>query len=145
MVVPVLIAISANFILELIKPFTTRKIKKTENFLNAKRDAYYGLIDALTQHFTAITWTNERSETTEKNRGNPPSEAYVNSCIARVALFTSNDTILEEASSLFIGSHNVNDLIEFFILLRNDLQYDNSKINPEKYRYVVMVLIIMER
>jgi hypothetical protein len=68
-IIPLLIALSTNFILEIIKPLTVRQIKKTENFLDAKRDAYYNLIDALTQHFASITWTNEKGETTGENRG----------------------------------------------------------------------------
>lgn len=74
-----------------------------------------------------------KNRTVENTR---PTEVEINSCFSKLNLYVDNKVILEKYSYLLTGNSNPVELGEYISLLRNDLGYGVSIIDPEKYTYI---------
>lgn len=119
--------------LESIKPATAEETLKRQNLINAKRDAFFEAINILSSYLEAVPWTGPDIPEDRPKLHSRPSEAQVNTAVAKLALFADNPKIVDAYLRCFAGTSapQVGELIN---LMRFDLGYGNLKIDPSSYK-----------
>jgi len=116
------------------KPLTASEVLKAENYLNAKRDAYYEAIRILTRFSASVPWSGPDIPTDRDLEDARPYESEVNACIAKIAIFTDNPQIPSKYIEVF-QNMSAPALGELIHLMRKDLGYGDLPLQPEDYRY----------
>ncbi|MBL4701057.1 MAG: hypothetical protein JKX85_07350 [Phycisphaeraceae bacterium] len=123
--------------LEKLKPLTAEDILRRQNFLNSKRDAFFDEVDIVCKHLGSVPWNGPDIPMDRVLSGDRPSESEVNTCQAKLAIYSDDPEILEKfqkcfgkASSVLVG--------EFLNQLRKDLGYEALKVEPGNYKYIFM-------
>ena len=121
--------------LEEVRPLTAEETLRRENFLNAKRDAYYEVIDIAVRRLASSGWAVEGSITQRKIESKAPTEFEINSAKGKIALFSDCADVISLYNKMFDSPSPV-DLGNFLVALRKDLGYGDGYIDPEKYSYI---------
>ncbi len=119
--------------LEELKPLTAEAILMRGNFLNAKRDAYYEALDVVNKFLEAIPWSGPDIPEDRPQAGHVPTEAAVNSCLAKLSMFCDDPEIPEKFLGCFQTASAVS-LGHFVSSLRKDLGYGDLPGDPEDYK-----------
>lgn len=119
--------------LEGIKPITAEETLRRQNLLNAKRDAFFEAINALSAYLEAVPWSGPDIPEDRPVLHIRPSEAQVNTAVAKLAIFADNPKIIDAYLHCFVGASapQVGELIN---LMRFDLGYGNLKTDPSSYK-----------
>lgn len=136
-----------SFFVHKLKPLTASETLKRENFLNAKRDAYYEAIEIANREYAFIEFTDRTGKSAipyERSRGTKkPTEFEVNTCFSKLCIYSDNLEIPILYKKLFIKEPDGRpiQIIEDFVnLLREDLGYGNGIITPrtDEYQYILI-------
>lgn len=119
--------------LEGIKPITAEETLRRQNLLNAKRDAFFEAITVLNTYLEAVPWQGPDIPEDRPKLHSRPSEAVVNTAVAKLALFSDNPKIVEAYLNCFVGA-SAPHLGELINLMRFDLGYGNLKADPNSYK-----------
>jgi hypothetical protein len=119
--------------LEGIKPLTAEETLRRQNYLNSKRDSFFEAVSLLCKHLEATPWTGLDIPNDRVLHGDRPTEAEVNSCIAKLAMYADDASIPVQFVAAF--SATPASLGAFINQLRTDLGYDTATIDPESYPY----------
>ena len=119
--------------LEKIRPLTAEETLRRENFLNAKRDAFYEAISVVNQFLEAVPWEGPDVPPDRPVRGERPSEATVNVCLAKISMFCDDGDIPTAFLACFQNASPVS-LGEFVSLLRRDLGYGDLPFDSKDYK-----------
>ena len=126
------------------QPLTAAETLKKENFLNAKRDAYYEAINILNRNLanSSFTVNGQLSDTSNRNIGGTyPSDVEINSCFSKLCIYSDNPEIPIIYQRLFLNNKNVRlilEMVTFINLVRNDLGYGAAIIDTvgDRYKFI---------
>jgi hypothetical protein len=121
--------------LEKIKPLTAEETLRRQNFLNSKRDAYFEAAETLCRHLETTNWSGPDVPKERLITGEKPTEAQINGCLAKLALYTEDSEILREFIAAFENASPAS-LGSFLNRLRKDLGYGELPVPANKYGYV---------
>ena len=136
-----------------LQPLTAEATLKKENFLNSKRETYFTALNLINRYLANSTWsgTNIPDKKYGRNPGEPmPTETEVNTCYAKICLYTENKQILNCFVDFFGKSRSNKTtpmlLSELTNLMRLDLGYGNSLLDPKKeeYNYITITKLPMD-
>lgn len=121
--------------LERIKPLTAEETLRRQNYLNSKRDAYFEAAATLCRHLEAAEWNGPDVPKDRITTGSRPTEAEINGCLAKLALYSDDPEI---AKGFMVAFQNASpaSLGIFLNRLRQDLGYGELPTAPEDYGYV---------
>ncbi|MCW1916793.1 hypothetical protein OJ996_24610 [Luteolibacter sp. GHJ8] len=121
--------------LENLKPLTAEETLRRENYLNSKRDAFFEVTATLGRYMESSEWDGPDVPPSRTSQCTKPSEAEINGCMAKLALYSDSPEILTEFTQCFqtISSVSFGRLLS---LMRQDLGYGALPIDPESYKYV---------
>ena len=119
--------------MEQLKPLTAEETLRRENRLNSKRDIFFDAIDLINRSLEATHWSGP-GVPNRPVRGQRPSEAEVNSCHAKLAIY-SDDLTIPDAFIFCFEKTSAASLGCFIQSLRKDLGYENPSFDPEHYKY----------
>ena len=116
------------------KPLTASEVLKAENYLNAKRDAYYEAIRILTRFSASVVWSGPDIPINRDIEDARPDESEVNACIAKISIFTDDPQIPSKYIEVF-QNMSAPALGELIHLIRRDLGYGDLPLKPQDYSY----------
>lgn len=119
--------------IEALKPLTAEETLRRENFLNAKRDAFYDAILVLSQFLEAVSWSGPNIPQDRPVQGKRPTEAVVNTCLAKISMFCDDPEIPNAFLKCFQNASPVS-LGQFVNRLRQDLGYKELPFDPNEYK-----------
>jgi hypothetical protein len=123
------------------QPLTAAETLKRENFLNAKRDAYYEAINILNRNlaYTQFTVDGKLADTANRNIGGSyPSDIEINNCFSKLCIYSDNSQIPLTYQKLFLNDSTTRPVLEmvtFIKLVRQDLGYGEAIIDTTGDRY----------
>lgn len=120
--------------LEALKPLTAEDTLKRQNYLNSKRDAFFDAVAVVSRHLEAVPWSGSDIPADRPVSGQRPSEAEVNTCLAKLSLYSDDPAIPEAFLSCFADVSPVS-LGHFIDQLRRDLGYGALPSAAERYKY----------
>ncbi|MCO6059827.1 hypothetical protein NG726_24595 [Pseudomonas sp. MOB-449] len=115
-------------------PVTASAVLRVENHLNAKRDAYYEAITVLTRFSASVTWSGPDVPIDRVPESNRPLESEVNSCVAKLSMFSDDSDIPLEYIKSFQDMSPVT-LGRVIDLMRRDLGYGSLPFDYDCYLY----------
>jgi hypothetical protein len=121
--------------LENLKPLTAEETLRRENYLNSKRDAYYESIELLCKLLQSAECSGPDVPKDRKVIKIDISEHTINSCYAKLVLYSDNNQIPTVFRDSF-SSCSPQMLGKYINLVKKDLGYGNATIVPEKYSYI---------
>ena len=122
--------------LEKLKPLTAEETLRRENFLNAKRDAYYEVTKIAVQELASQkVWLGEGVPSHRNVESKSPTEFEINSAMGKIALFSDTSEISQLFLKIFKGPSPA-DLGLLLSAMRSDLGYGYASIAPEVYPYI---------
>lgn len=118
--------------LEAAKPLTAEETLRRQNNLNSKRDAFFEAISLVNRHHAAVEWSGPDIPSDRKLSGTRPTESEVNTCYAKLCLFSKDPQIPIRFFTCF-GAASAVSVGEFVSLLRQELGYGELPFSPEFY------------
>lgn len=122
--------------LENLKPLTAEETLKRQNYLNSKRDVFFDAISIVSRHLEAVPWSGPDIPKDRYIRDVRPDEYEVNTCLAKLSLYSDDPKIPDEFLNCF-GNATAVSLGHFVNRLRMDLGYGELTSNPEDYKYFI--------
>ena len=123
--------------LEALKPLTAEETLRRQNYLNSKRDAFFDAVELVSKHLAAVPWSGSDVPLDRSLHGNRPSESEVNTCLAKLSLYSDDPEIPEAFLSCFSNA-SPDSLGHFINRLREDLGYGTLTSDPKDYKYCFM-------
>jgi len=121
-----------------IKPLTAAEILKKENYLNAKKDAYYEAIEIVNRIYATSDWSGPIAKEMEglgRNAGTEyPSEIENNMVYNKLCLYADSKEVPNKFRDFFDPTKTKHAplLCEFINILKKDLGYDDWYMECEE-------------
>jgi hypothetical protein len=133
------------------EPLTAAEILKKENYLNAKRDVYFEAITILNRALlNEPIWEKGRQpiDSLRNIGGKYPNDLEINSCFAKLCIFSDDQKIIKLYRSLFISqgptAKPILDMRNLIIHIRKDLGYGDTQL-AKNFKEDDYQLIITQR
>ena len=127
--------------------FNINELKKGSQ-ITEKIDIYYEALTIVNKYLASQEWKGEDNLPPLKLRNTgttQPTEMEINNCFSKLCLYTENKEILLLYLDFFDKRRNDNPttvkLANFTSLLRKDLGYENSFLDPKKDEYKWIFII----
>lgn len=125
-------------------PTTAAETLKKENYINAKRDTYYQALDIVNREISGFNF-NLNIDTVKYKRmkgATLPTEFEVNSCLAKLHIYSNNDEIINSYKKIFAFKGGLSDsVIHYQITLLKNIKKDLSDVKSaaiSNYEYIVV-------
>jgi hypothetical protein len=125
-----------QLILEQTKPSVALEIRRQEDFVQSKLEAYIDAITLMTKHIASVPMNVDGEDLNGRNFCRRPTELEINSTLGKLALFCDNAKILKAYSSMFSDGVNfVESWQNFISLAREDMKYSDVEIPADTFKY----------